>query len=95
MAFSWKGHAFFAGDLRLFRHFSKNPRVSTTVRRNPTLQIIQAWTGRLALTLGAETTTRAAAWRGDRYFSERLKPSRAGLGKFFCYVGLEHPGATV
>src|SRR6476620_6304335 len=36
--FSGEGHAFFAGTCGSFVSSAKNPRVSTTIRRSPTLQ---------------------------------------------------------
>jgi len=49
------GPRVFCGDPRHFRPFSKNPRVSATIRRSPTLQGIKEWTSRLARPLGLET----------------------------------------
>jgi hypothetical protein len=38
ICFCSAGPRVFCGDLRQFRQFSKNPRVSATIRRSPTLQ---------------------------------------------------------
>jgi hypothetical protein len=38
-----QGHALFCEDLRPFRQFSKNPLVSATRRRSPTLQVCRYW----------------------------------------------------